>query len=107
MKITQILLAAGITLVSSSVFAVGVDITNTDMVVNATHVDNMATGIDSKADQNIGSISGNVSAVNTDMTVNATSVTNLSEGFRSEATQNIGTIYGGDDMCGYYGGYYC
>ena len=101
MKTTQFLLATGIALLSTSAFAVGVDLTNTDMVVNATHVDNIAAGYESKADQNIGVITGNVSAVSTDMTVNATSVTNLAEGIRSEATQNIGVIDGGDDMCGY------
>ncbi|MCK5727980.1 MAG: hypothetical protein KAH08_02045 [Methylococcales bacterium] len=106
MKTTQILLAAGISLLSTSAFALGVDITDTNMVVNAVHVENIAKGYESQADQNIGTISGNVSAVNTDMTVNATDVTNLSQGIRSEATQNIGTIYGGDDMCGYYG-HYC
>ncbi|MCK4493763.1 MAG: hypothetical protein KAU26_06885 [Methylococcales bacterium] len=96
MKTTQILLAAGITLLSSSAFAIGVDITDTDMVVNATHVENIASGFESDASQNIGMIKGDVQAVNTDMTVNATSVTNLAEGIRSEATQNIGVIDGCD-----------
>jgi hypothetical protein len=106
MKTTQILLAAAITLLSSSAFAVGVDITDTKMVVNATHVDNVANGYESKAKQNIGVIRGSVKAVHTDLTVNATSVSNISDGVKSEATQNIGVIDGGsNDMCGY--SYYC